>query len=174
MADEEMWSVRDLNAKTAPRTHDIDETTRYTLEASKGTAMPRAHAMIFLRDPSFAVFDASGRRVTPLPKQEQAGTREVALDADQCIALYEELTDEALAKRVALRPGGHDLVDAPRLEQVAFLTTAPRKVDLPRAERARDVGSPEVDDPDSVADTAVAKMLEGSMSSADDLLSGRA
>src|SRR5260370_3375889 len=49
----DIWWVIDTTAKEGPRTHEPLVGVKYHLDANRWTAMPSAHAMVFLPDPAF-------------------------------------------------------------------------------------------------------------------------
>lgn len=153
------WSVLDKNAKTAARTHEPVAGFFYELTAQRKTAMPRKHAVVFLRDSAFRVFNEHGQEQSPLPDMSaiKAGKGRVALEEGQTIANYEELTGNALFARCVARPGGYEVDPGDREAMVEFLKTAPTVLELPRSERVRDMTSD--DDPDALPPEAVAKMM---------------
>lgn len=127
------WTVIDKNARTKLRVHEMPDGKQYSLSSQSATPMPKAHALMFLKSPSFEVRDETGRVVAPLPLAEAANERRDTgnLAAGECIARYDELQTAALVARVAQRPGGHAIdPEAPREVLIAFLTRAPTKVDV--------------------------------------------
>lgn len=142
------WTVLDKNAREKRRIHETPSRKQYALHASEPTPMPKADALVFLRDPAFVVMDPTGRVHVSLPASEAAGDRTAKeLEPDQCIARYDELTTEALQARVAARPGGHEIdPTAPRDELVAFLAAAPAKMDERPENRIRGAGEPDTID----------------------------
>lgn len=138
-----LWSVLDKNAKGKPRIHETPRGKQYALQASEPTFMPKADALIFLRDPAFVVMDESGAVQAALPSSEAAGDRKVReLAANECVARYEELSTSALLARVATRPGGASIdTTAPRDVLIAFLERAPTRQDERPENRIRDTGS---------------------------------
>jgi predicted peroxiredoxin len=126
------WTVLDLNAKAAPRIHEIpiktDDsgevviTKSYTLNADTATAMDEEHAMFFLKDPAFIVCNEKGDRVEPVTKRE-GGTGGFELGADEVIASYEELSKEALFKRCKVIAGSEYIKETrtAKGDMIAFL-----------------------------------------------------
>ncbi len=117
------WTVQDTNAvpttenKDGFRVHLTRDKTEYKLHHSRGTAMPMRHAVDFLCDPAFKVFDDKGELV-PFIKQGGADAAPTKLAPGQVIAVLAELSDQALlvrAKRInrlATRDIGRDaLID---------------------------------------------------------------
>lgn len=170
--DDELWTVVDTNAKAGPRMHEFEGGYQYSLEAFKRTPVPKRHALQFLKDEAFVVRRPDGQVVRSIPKAEVDGSGAPKLEAGQTIAYFEELTDEALDKRVALRPTGHEYADAPRALKIQFLTEAPRKAELPRHLRSRDTSTPENDE--VMPDDDAKRLLEGGGDPVASLLAGRA
>lgn len=106
--------VRDMNARLdEQRVHSITirvyengevETKEYALSSRKRVKMPASHAMQFLRDESFEVTNEKGTRLKPVEKTPEVDTR-VILKPGECVAKYEELTDDALFRRCMATPG---------------------------------------------------------------------
>jgi hypothetical protein len=163
------WSVLDTNAKdrNLKRYHESGGQL-YGLSAYEAEPMPKEHALVFLRDPSFTVRDEAGTIVRTLPKAALAAKGEkLELEANQTIATYDELTNDALLARASLRPGGAVTFGMPREALMEFLSKAPAVLELAPEDRARDTGTPE--DPDMMSDEELAKMPGRS---ADELLMG--
>lgn len=165
MDEKNLFTVYDLNARgEMRRSHEAPDGTPYALNASKGTLMPEAHALVFLKDPAFKVVHPDGRVLPPLP--QSAMLREVdvqKLEPDETVAQYAELTTEALLARAVNRPGGHNFTGATSREAlVSFLIRAPRVADAPLAQRPRNTGTPELDDAMPLSETN--KLLEGANS----------
>lgn len=135
------WGVIDRNAREKPRIHEPVPGRRYALTDAKATLMPREHAVVFLRDPSFVVYDENGEVVPTLPSVEASGERKFTeLDAGECVARYDELTSTALLARAMIRPGGSRFTaTTPREILVGFLLQAPRVADEAPERKARDV-----------------------------------
>lgn len=175
----EIWTVFDSAAKANARRHNATPEVEYELHAFKGTPMPRHHAAVFLKDPSFRVLDAKGNRIMPLPEIEAQANqaRKLSLADGETVARFDELTDSALLARVASRPGGTDIAaHADREGLIAFLLRAPRAEELPRHLRARDTSTPEGGDPDAEelgdADARAMLMKGGSIGARDVLAMG--
>jgi hypothetical protein len=153
-----LWSVRDKNARTQRREHEMVDGTRYLLDAQDWSPVKPHHAALFLRDPSFEVRDETGEPQVSLPEAENidAARRRPALEPDETIAKYGELMRPALMARAMQRPGGSKLKDASRDELIEFLQTAPTVADLPVAERVRDTGTT---DPDELSAAEAKKVL---------------
>ncbi len=115
-----LWSVIDLNVlnplcSTPTRQHEVLEAdgktrVRYDLpgvrdkETRHGCKMPADHALRFLSDPSFNVFDADGKLVQPL--RPQTSTQGVSLQRNETVATFHELTRDALFARARRLAGG--------------------------------------------------------------------
>ena len=155
------WSVSDTHAKTAPRTHEPVAGFFYQLTAQAKTPMQRSHAVVFLRDKAFRVWDDHGRLQAALPDQDtlRATKGGIVLREGQAVANYEELTTEALFARCVARPSGHEVNPDDRAAMVEFLKTAPMVVELPRDQRARDMTSDAESNPDVMPDNVTAKMM---------------
>lgn len=101
-----MCIVYDMNATEhgKKRYHVIDGRT-YALSADpdEPCTVPLAHALKFLQDPSFKVFDSDGNLMEMLRSVAHGGQ---ALQPHQCIATYAELTKEALLSRAMRMPNG--------------------------------------------------------------------
>lgn len=108
-----LWTVFDTLAKTERRTHTPLPGFDYPLSATAPTEMPPAHAMKFLCDEAFKVFDEYGNAVKALPKVDvEAATGGVILKPGQTVASLDELTDNALKARCAQMPKGHTVAAA--------------------------------------------------------------
>lgn len=102
------WSVIDSNAyptasnKSGHREHLTRDRTPYLLHHKKAAAMPMRHAIDFLCDPAFKVFDDKGELV-PFIKPAGPEVAMPRLAAGQVVASVAELSDQALlvrAKRI--------------------------------------------------------------------------
>lgn len=114
------WSVIDLNVlnpkcETKTRQHEVLDAKskmvhKYDLpgsldkETRRGCPMPPDHALTFLCDPAYKVYDADGELVQPL--KPQTTTHGISLQRNETIATYQELTRDALFNRVKRLPGG--------------------------------------------------------------------
>lgn len=99
------------------------DTIAYTLFSSEnqGCPMPMDHAMKFLTDPAYIVKHPSGTRLMPVEKQDMSKPVQV-LAEDEIVVKYEELSREALLRRVKVLPGSEDVAEnAKHSELVAFL-----------------------------------------------------
>lgn len=131
MSDAKPWGVIDTLAHTGPRRHDVivkmldngDAVTRgYSLGADKPTEMPEAHAMQFLRDPAFHVFDADGKKVDPVPTTKTGAEANVNLSENELVATYDELSREAIWKRAKILAGSEDFHQkTPTVDLIDFL-----------------------------------------------------
>lgn len=161
------WLVFDLNQRgDAPRVHDAAGRP-YPLWSHRGTPIPIAAAVVFLRDPAFRVLDEAGVEQTPLPDAENldAAKRRPNLEPGETIAKFEELTQTALLARAALRPGGQVFNAKTKREAlIGWLKEAPALGELPEHLKARGTGG--VDDGlgiggEGMSDDATKKLLEG-------------
>lgn len=126
------WTVFDSNAKSEPRVHEPIAGVEYRLSNSEPTQMPKEHALVFLIDPAFRVFDSSGQQMQALPKVTMnVATGGIILRPGQVVANFSELTDEALASRVMRIPGGKDLIDDGR--EAIMEALASHSIDRSRA-----------------------------------------
>jgi hypothetical protein len=113
------------------RQHDVvlpDGLTKpYTFHYGQKTKMPFGHAMQFLKHDAFHVFEVgSDERYNPAPEQPgQGGT--FKLKTGTTIAAFDELTNEALAKRAGQYPDGDGFrKQSPKADLVAFLIAKQR------------------------------------------------
>jgi hypothetical protein len=136
-APKKAYEVFDMNQRgEKPRKHDIiikmntdengrivgePETTSYELRSDKGTKMTMEHAMKFLVDPAFKVVNPDGVRIPYVPKID-ISKPVTHLGEDEVVVRYDELSLEALQRRVKVLPGSEVLPeDAKAEEYVAFL-----------------------------------------------------
>jgi hypothetical protein len=107
------WAVMDMNATRKPRRHQpVVDGPEYQLNAKTPKEMPREHAVKFLSDPSFKVFNEYGAHVPDLPSAEslRAGQdRKITLAPNEVVAKLHELTDEAVLTRCQRFPNGERL-----------------------------------------------------------------
>ncbi|MEY4300593.1 MAG: hypothetical protein RIR25_1829 [Verrucomicrobiota bacterium] len=146
-AEAVVWYVLDTNQgrggdRNQPRIHTGPSGRDYPLFAApdKKCPMPKADALVFLKDAAFAVYNEDGSRVPSLPESEAPDRHRRALDlpVGQVVAKLEELDDTALQARLALRPGGSTLlVDYDRAAAIVFLKEAPALKDMPPQDRER-------------------------------------
>lgn len=118
----------------------INQTRILTFKFTAGEKkkLPMHQALKFLKA-GFIVTDADGNSYDPTPIKPSNGT-EIALAADQCIARYSELTQEALLFRVKQEFGGEVFNKAARkAELVDFLVSRDAKK-LAAAARAESGG----------------------------------
>lgn len=117
-----MWAVIDRNAtvlkpnstEIAPRVHDLAPGVRVELYSDKKAAVEEKYARLFLKDPSFVVYDAEGNEVRGLDEMQiQRVAPQAALPADKVIADLTELTDAALLTRCMVHPKATDLPPSP-------------------------------------------------------------
>ena len=126
-----MWAVTDKNAtvlkpnssEIQPRVHDGGPGGRVELYADRATPGAEKYARLFLKDPSFIVFDAEGNEVRGLDEmQVQRIAPQAALPPDRVIADITELTDAALLTRCMVHPKATDLPPSPdRALMIDFL-----------------------------------------------------
>ena len=126
-----MWAVIDRNATKGPRTHEVPTkyldgevltTKQYQLNSETATPMLAEHAMFFLKDSAFVVFNAAGEEVTPVPVRE-GGTGGFVMGEDEVIATYGELSKEALFKRCKIIAGSEHINETrtKKEDMIAFL-----------------------------------------------------
>ena len=117
-----MWSVTDKNAtalkpnstEIAPRVHDVAPGVRVELYADRAVPVEEKYARLFLKDPSFIVYDADGNEVRGLDEMQiQRIAPQAALPPDRVIADLTELTDAALLTRCMVHPKAADLPPSP-------------------------------------------------------------
>jgi hypothetical protein len=104
--------------------------------------------------------------VPALPDEETPDRRrrEITLPPGHLVAKFEELNDDALQARLALRPGGHNhLVDYQRGAAIEFLRNAPMLEDLSPELRERNTG---FDDPDAFETTHTGMSAEEQIAAA--------
>lgn len=125
------WAVLDRNAIKGPRTHEVPTkyhdgevvaVKQYHLNAETPTPMSAEHAMFFLKDQGFTVFNSAGDEVSPVPVRE-GGTGGFQLGENEVIATYEELSKEALFKRCKILAGSDHIKETrtPKEDMIAFL-----------------------------------------------------
>lgn len=111
--NENIWSVIDKNGTEYERQHTIGEGVdqkTYFLDAFKATPVPERHAVFFLKDPSFMVYDHHNELVQPnKPKSKVVN---INLPPNQTIADYTELTIDSLVKRARQTPQGRKATKA--------------------------------------------------------------
>ena len=125
-----MFMVFDSNAKTGPRKHEIPTKTdtdgtvlvtkTYSLSAEVPTEMEEAHAMFFLRDPSFQVYQGEVL-LKPLVVRE-GGLGGFKLNEGEVIATYDELSKDALYRRCKVLTGSEGITAKSKPEEmIAFI-----------------------------------------------------
>jgi hypothetical protein len=105
-------------------------TKPYIFRYGEKTRMPFGHAMQFLKHDAFHVFEVgSNERYNPAPEQPgQGGT--FKLKTGTTIAGFDELTNEALAKRAGQYPDGDGFrKQSPKADLIAFLIAKQRAGD---------------------------------------------
>lgn len=122
-----MWHVIDTTATpkdervygSGPRTHEqiVDGVHMpFTFEYGKPLAMPEKIARKFLKHEAWKLTDEHGtvlpfQRPPKQPHEAQAG-EQFKLADNECVARYDELSNEALKARVLEMPGGEKFADA--------------------------------------------------------------
>jgi len=101
---------------------------QFYFQYGQGTKMPRAAGMKFLAS-GFDVREIEGKIIKAAPKGPDIhSTERFVLGAEQVVANYDELTSEALLKRVNATYGGDGFSSqSQRSEMVAFLLAHRRK-----------------------------------------------
>lgn len=103
--EEVMYMVRDLNAKSGERVHELmDPRTKrvspYRFQNQwDGVQVPMAIALGLVGNPGFDVKDAKGRTLQPSRTDGNDNNSGVILRAHEVIATMDELTHEALIAR---------------------------------------------------------------------------
>lgn len=118
----EKGRIHDVIVKVYPDGREPD-TISYTLFSSEAQGCPMAmdHAMKFLTDPAFIVKNPNGARIMPVEKQDMSKPVQV-LAEDEVVVKYEELSREALLRRVKVLPGSEEIAEnAKHSELVAFM-----------------------------------------------------
>lgn len=146
ISTEGLFKVFDRTARSVVRNHEGPGGEPYPMSSVKAAEMPEEHALLFLKSPDFKVVAPDGRELTPIPEAAlQRGNDEITLEADETVARFAELNDEALLARVVNRPGGHRFrADSPREAMLSFLETAPKVAEIPVTQRVRSTGSEEL------------------------------
>lgn len=140
------WAVLDTNGVRKPRNHSPVEGATYSLNAKSPTPMPREHAVKFLSDASFQVFNEYGIHVPDLPTAEslRAGQdRKITLAPNEVVAKLHELTDEAILTRCQRFPGGERLTKKtkrPDLEEFLVDAMQRRAKGIPDEKIGADAG----------------------------------
>lgn len=146
ISTEGLYKVYDRTARSVVRNHEGPGGEPYPMSAVKPAEMPEEHALLFLKGHDFKVVAPDGRELSPIPASAmQRGDDAITLEADETVARFSELNDEALLARVVNRPGGHRFRrDSPRAEMLTFLETAPKVAEIPVTQRVRSTGSEEL------------------------------
>lgn len=124
----EMWTVMDtlVTDAKAPRTHTMivdGAATDYTFQRQQRLSMTPGEARKFLIDAAFDVRDGNNNRVRPLDATEKVTDKAVKLQPGQVVAGYDDLTKEALLRRVSHLIGGERFTaQSTRDDIIAFLT----------------------------------------------------
>jgi hypothetical protein len=102
-ADDVMWTVFCANAvptkdnPTGIQEHETRDRTPYKLHHKDACTMPARHAVDFLIDQAFLVFDDNGERV--FPRAPITAGAQAALQPGQVIVSLAELSDQAILVR---------------------------------------------------------------------------
>lgn len=157
-----LYSVFDLLARGVLRTHTPVIGSDYQLSADTPTPMPRAHALVFLRDPNFRVLDEHGLEIKPLPVIDRnPASGGILLRPGQVIATLDELTDSALSARCAAYPGSDGMLQQGNRDVIIkFILDTERQRAMRAAQTSRPGGS-EFDDGDDMPEEQVSRMLSG-------------
>jgi len=152
-----MFYVMDTNARFGPRVHQI-ENTNYSLRNDEMTPVPVRHALMFLADPAFRVFDQDKNKVERSVRAH--GSEEIKLQPHQTVATFHELSKEALLVRARKEVGGESFkTSSKREELIEFLihgrTDPVKKVEADPAELPVSDGGvdTELSDDDIIADS---------------------
>lgn len=116
---EKQWAVYDSNALPGKsRAHDvvlsirgdkvITKTYQLFSDEDQPCFMPRDHAMRFLKDKAFLVYDEDRELVEPIETKKETDVN-VVLPSDEIIAKIEELSDVALFRRCKLLPNSEGI-----------------------------------------------------------------
>jgi hypothetical protein len=135
--DAKKYQVFDTNQRgTDPRKHDVitklyedaePDIKTYALYSDKPCEMPMEHAMRFLVDGSFRVLSPTGKRIMPVAKLDVSKPIS-KLAEDEVVAKYDELSTEALYRRVKILPGSEGIEEIDRDKMVAFMVTWRRQL----------------------------------------------
>lgn len=141
-AEETLYRVKDLNAIAGPRRHEPVKGTTYDLSAEgDGTPMPMEHAVVFLRDKAFAVFNEKGQKVATMPQGATSQTISeaggVKLAPGDTVARFTELTQTALMARVSAIPGGERMKKNTRRETLVMFLMEHAEKQAPKADEDR-------------------------------------
>ncbi len=133
------YKVYDRNQRGAtPRIHEIivkifedgrdPETKSYMLfsDEDKPCEMPQEHAYKFLTDPAFRVVNPEGVHI-PSVKKFDPSAPITALKDDEVIVNYNELSRDALFKRVKLLPGSEVVPENAKVGELADFMVKWRK-----------------------------------------------
>lgn len=135
--DAKHYQVFDTNQRgEKPRKHDVivklyedgqPDIKTYDLYSDKPCEMPMEHAMRFLVDAAFKVITPAGKRIMPVPKLDLSKPITRLAD-DEIVVKYDELSNEALYRRVKILPGSEDILGDDRVALVAFMVTYRQKL----------------------------------------------
>lgn len=151
------WFVVDTTAvpsaenPTGKRVHDQlvgGQPKQFAFEPHKGTEMAPEIAAKFLQHDGFKRVDADGNEVAyerppRQPEQLQAG-EQIVIGRDETVARLDELTNQALWRRVMTIPGGEKFAANPnRPAVIAFIVEHKAKVAAANRSKERDIKSDE-------------------------------
>lgn len=121
---------RSATHRAGTREHELiladGEIRPFAFEPFKGTRLPFEIAMRFLKSEGFVLVDATNqvipfKKLPKRPEELEAG-EQLKVGMEETIARYDELTDRALAMRVAQLPGSEVIVRrGSRDEMVKFI-----------------------------------------------------
>lgn len=146
MSDEKTENVETLDVldttatqQYPKRTHELrigDRIEQFTFETGQKLSLPAAIALRFLKEPSFIVTDADGKRITPPPVEPE---NPLALGRGETIARLDELSAEALLIRCKAEPGGEKFKrNVGRQPMIDFLT---ERLDAKRRDHERAIAA---------------------------------
>lgn len=166
MSEPEILYVEDTNCtpRHEVRTHEIvidDYPKPVTFKYREKVMLPYAEAMKFTVDGAFRVTDEDGKVYEPVKKPRDTSVP-VALAANEVVAELHELTQEALLRRAAIKPGGEKLSKSTKKDTIidflqaayAVERTPGRDADAPEADASGE--AMDMDEVDSVLDGVAA------------------
>jgi hypothetical protein len=169
-AQKELWAVYDDNARIPDpkandgsflaRRHEARAGRLYSLRADLHTFMPEGDARVFLKDPTFRVYNADDELVPSLNEHALERVAPEKLPSNLVIADLDELTVDALVTRAAQRRGGSRFsMSTARDVLVRFLREGAGPAAQPTAQTgAGDGDGADVEDMDA---EATARLLQG-------------
>lgn len=95
-------------------------------DQGKPCLMPMEHAMKFLSDAAFIVLSPTGTRLMPVEKIDMSKPIQV-LAEDELVCKYDELSREALMRRVKVLPGSEDIKENAKVDELAAFMIAWRR-----------------------------------------------